>query len=157
MFLAPVVEKRLQAWQALSVLGAIRRLFACDDIYWMADRESLDIHSSLPGSLERFNPIRGEHKIKIEGAILELDEVLTPLDLQTLDVGQLETELDEGGNNRLAVDGRLLHEEVSILRGVRVAEQDRSGLAEEQVPYIVARERVTISSAWAYSNLLAIT
>lgn len=64
MFLAPVVEKRLQARQALAVFCSVRRLFARDDIRRMTHRKPFDIDPSLPGVFKPLDTIRREHKIE---------------------------------------------------------------------------------------------
>ena len=42
----------------------------------MAHRKTIDLDMAGPGFLKRFNPVRGEHKIEIERAIAELNEIL---------------------------------------------------------------------------------
>ncbi len=84
MLLAPVVKECLQSRQALAVLGPVCSLLARDDVGRMAHRKPFNIDPSLPGILEPFDAIRGEYEIEIEGAVLELDEVLAALDLRTL-------------------------------------------------------------------------
>jgi len=56
----------------------------------MAHRKPLNVDPSLPGIFKSFDAVRGEHQIEIEGAVLELDEILAALNLCMLGVGQLE-------------------------------------------------------------------
>ena len=58
----------------------------------MADRETLDLDVAAPGTFERLDPVRGEDEIDVEGAVLQLNEVLAALDLGRLRLGQCEAE-----------------------------------------------------------------
>jgi hypothetical protein len=121
MLFAPVIEKRLQARQALAVFRSVRRLFARDDICRTTHRKSFDIDPSLPGVFKPLDTIRREHQIEIEGSVLELDDVLAALNLRMLRIGQLEAQLYEGGDDRGSVGGGLFDEQIGVLCRVRIA------------------------------------
>src|SRR5262249_40094753 len=115
---------------------------AGDDVVEVADGEPFHLDAPLPGVGEALDAVRREDEVEIERPVLELHEVLAALDLRGLLVGQFEAELAQGGDDRTAVLRALLHEEIRVLRGVGEAEEDGAGLADEEIPDALARERV---------------
>ena len=99
----PVVAEGSKARKALAILDAIRRCLAGDDVIGMADGEAFNIDVPRPGIVETLDPIWCEHKIEIERAVAELDEVLAQLDLMALRLGEGKAEIAERGDDGPAV------------------------------------------------------
>src|SRR5262245_17248756 len=108
----------------------------------MANGEALDLNPPLPGVLKPLDAIRGKDQVEIEGAILELHEVLTAVDLLGLLVAQGESQLPQGRDNRLAVVWRPLDEQVGILSGIGKAEQDRARLAQKEIAHLMPQKGI---------------
>ena len=106
----------------------------------MADRKALHLDVPPPGIVEPFDSVRRKDQVEIEGTILELDEVLAALDFAGLLVRQGKAKFPESGHQCPAVLGRTFHKQVRVLGRIGKAEQDRAGLADEQVPHTMAAE-----------------
>src|SRR5258708_4051049 len=96
-----------------------------------------------PGVCEALDTVWREDEVEVEGSVLELHEILAGLDLCRLLVVKAKAQLVQSGDDGPAVVRTLLHEEVGILSGVREAEQNRAGLADEEIAHAVAGESVT--------------
>ena len=89
----PILAESPQAWQGLPVLLAVRGSLAGDDVIEMADGKTLDIDVALPGVLEALNAIGSKDQIEVEGSLLELNEILAPLNVPGLVVSEGEAEI----------------------------------------------------------------
>ena len=110
---------------------------------WLGYLYTPDVDAAGPGVAEPIDPVRGKDQIQVEGAILELNEVLSPFDFRGLLRGQAKSQIPKSGHERAAVRDRFLHVQICILRGIRKAEENRARLSDEQIPAPVARERLT--------------
>jgi hypothetical protein len=63
-------------------------------------------------------------KIEVEGTATQLNKVLTALDILSFTRPQREAQLEQGSNDSRIIVRRLIHKDVGILSGIRVAEQD---------------------------------
>ena len=97
----------------------------------MAHRKALDIDAARPRVGESLDPVRGEDEIEIEGAVLQLDEVLAPQDLRRLRVGEIEAELANRRYERCSVVGAALDEQICVLGRVREPQEDGARLPDE--------------------------
>jgi hypothetical protein len=130
---AQVLAEGLKPGQRLPVFGATCGGLARDDIVDVADRKALDLDVATPGIGEGLAAIRGEDEIEIEGAALELDEVLATRDLRRLWLGQLEAQLAQRLDGQLLIRLRFIEEQVCILGRVRESQQDRRRFADEEI------------------------
>src|SRR5437667_8144676 len=80
----PIVSKCSQARQDFAVFCAVGRFLAADDVVGVTDPKALDLDVSRPGFGESFDSVRREYEVYVERAVLELDKVLTPLDVLDL-------------------------------------------------------------------------
>jgi hypothetical protein len=128
----PVLPKRAETGETLTVPDPVRGRLARDDVVYVTDGETLRVNVPAPGVRKTLDTIRREHKIKIKWAVLELHEVLAPHDLVGLVRAEGESQLDEGRHHRLSVLGRFLDEDVRILGRVRKSKQNGAGLAEKK-------------------------
>lgn len=87
-------------------------------------RAAFDIDMARPGILEPLDSIGRKDEVEIEGAVLQLDEVLPAEDLGGLVTSQGEAELAERGHDALAVLRRSLDKQIRVLGRAREAEQD---------------------------------
>src|SRR5438034_7970558 len=71
----PILAKGSQPRQRLAVLLPVRGGFARDDVIDVANRETLNVHPSVPCIGEAFDAVRRENQVQVEGTILELDEI----------------------------------------------------------------------------------
>ena len=94
----PIFTESPQARQGLPVLLAVCGSLAGNDIIEMADGKTLDIDVALPGVFEALNAVRSKDQIEIEGAVFELNEILTPLNVPGLVVGEGEAEIAQRGH-----------------------------------------------------------
>jgi len=69
----------------------------------MANGKAFNIDVPRPGIVKTLDPIGCEHKIEIERAVAELDEVLALLDLVALRFGQGKAQVAERRDDGLAV------------------------------------------------------
>src|SRR2546422_2137313 len=134
----PVVAESPKPRQGLAILDSARGLLAGDDVVNVADGEPLDLDMPAPRLLERLDAVGSEDEVQVEGAVLQLNEVLAALDLRRLLVRQLEADFSERENQGPAVRLALLDEQVRVLRRVGETQQDGTGLAQEQVVDVVA-------------------
>jgi hypothetical protein len=130
---APVVAEGAQPGEGFPVFGPVGRFLAGDDVIGMADRETFHFHMALPGIRELFEAVGRKNQIQVEGAVLELDEVLSPQDFRGFPVGEIKAKLPQRGDDSGSIGGGFLDVEVGVLSGIRVSQQDRAGFAEEQV------------------------
>ena len=77
---------------------------------------------------------------RIQRLLTGVHEVLAAHNVFRLGRGQREAELAQRRHQSLAIVRPALGEKIDILRGVGEAEQDRAGLAEEQVAHAVPKQ-----------------
>ena len=90
----------------------------------------------------KLDTVGREDEVEVEGAVLELDEVLAAANLCGLIRCQREAQRDEGLDQGLAIGGTTLDEDVGVLSRVGEPEENGARLAEEQIADTVARERI---------------
>ena len=136
--LTPVFEplaERLKPGKRLQILLTVGRLFVRHNVVDVANRKALHFDTAAPGVIEGLDAIRSENQIQVEGTILELDEILAAPDLTGLLLGQAKAKVGERIHQSCAVCAGFFDEEVGILGSVGVPEQDRSGLADEEIAH----------------------
>ncbi|MBM3853049.1 MAG: hypothetical protein FJ399_07820 [Verrucomicrobia bacterium] len=139
---APVFTKCFQPRKRLPVFDSVRRSLAVDDVVRMTDRETLHLDAARPSIGKRLDSIWREDQIQIEGAILQLHEILATNDLRLLRGGEFEAKLAQSRHQSGAVLGRFFDEEIGVLSRVGITKQDRPRLADEEKPYALPVERV---------------
>src|SRR5438874_6353151 len=111
----------------------MRRHFAGNDVVRMTNRKTIYINVPIPSIFESLDPIWREAQIQIEWPVLQLYEVLPPLNLRRLAIIQRKSKFAESCNQATSVVCIALHEQVGVLRGIRKPQQDRSGFPYKQV------------------------
>jgi len=74
--LFPVFAEGFESRQRLSIFGTAGSFLAGDNVVRMADGKPFYVNTTFPGFRKMFNPIGRKDQIEIEGAILELYEIL---------------------------------------------------------------------------------
>ena len=118
------------------------RQLARDNVVDVANGKSLYFDVPLPSVFEPLDSIRGEHQVKVERAVLQLNEILSSRDLGGLAVGQGKAQVAQSRNQRATIGRHLLDEQVGILRGVRKAQENRTRFSDEQIPDAMAVETI---------------
>jgi len=139
-FSGPVDTERFQPSDGFPIFSPIRGALAGDDIVQMANGETFYFDAPAPGILEIVDAIRRKDKIKIEGAVLQLNEILSPKHLLLFGRRKRESQLAQGHSEPGTVFQSLIDIEIRILGGVRVAEKDRARFAEKKIPHFVGRK-----------------
>ncbi len=80
----------------------------------MADREPIHFDVALPSIFEPTDAIGSKDQIKVERSILELDEILSSLDLSRLVPFKRESEFSQREHHRAAIASGSLRENVCI-------------------------------------------
>jgi hypothetical protein len=120
----------------------IRRRLAADDVVNVAHGKSFDLDAPLPGIGKAFDAVGGVDQIEVEWPVLELDEVFAAPYLLRFFLRQIERQLPQCGYQCPPVLRGLLNEQVRVLCGIREAQQNGSGLANEEVTTVVPSERI---------------
>ena len=87
-------------------------------------------------------PSGAKTRSRSNGSVLQLHEVLSADDFRFLLSSQQESQLAECVDQSASICRIFRHEEVGVLSCVRETEENRSRLADEQVPNIVTAECV---------------
>jgi hypothetical protein len=119
--------------QVQLVLHPATGFFAGDDVAQVRHGEDVFMHGSRFCLGEALDAVGGEDEIEIEGAVLELDEVLASDDFRLGVVVENEAQFQEGFDHALAVLDGFGGEDIHVLRGAWVAEKDGGTLADEEV------------------------
>src|SRR5205823_5729757 len=98
LFAQPIVPKGTQTRECFHILLPVGRGFTGDHIVNVADGKSLHFDTAHPGIFKSFDAIRREYQINIKRAILELDEVLSSLNVRDLRIAKRESEISKGAN-----------------------------------------------------------
>ncbi len=114
----------------------VGRGHAGDDVVRVTHREALDVDAALPGvGRSAAIPSGANTRSRSNRAVLQLDEVLAPEDLRRLGLGEIEPEFADRSDERGAVLGASLDEQVRVLRRVGKPQQDGARLADEEIPH----------------------
>ena len=97
----------------------------------MTDGKTFYVDMTLPGVFEPFDSVRREDEVQVKRAVLELNKILSALDLIRLVVGQRESQFAERPDESTPVLRGPFHEEVHVLCGIRIPEQYCTGLSDE--------------------------
>ena len=125
--------KKFKEMQIESVLHSSARLLAGDDVAKIGDGEDVLLHGTRFSLGKAFNAVWSEDEVEVEGAVFELDEVLTSNDFGLGVVVESKAQSEQGFNHALAVLFRLSWKNIHVLRGARITEEDGGALADEQV------------------------
>ncbi len=85
--------------------------------------KAIEFDATIPCIIETFDAIGRENQIEIERSVLQLHEVFSSNDVADLDVIEIKTQVAKSCDDRVSVRFGLGNEDVSILGGVRIAEQ----------------------------------
>src|SRR5438477_433553 len=113
----------------------------------MAYRKAFDLNVPLPRVFELLNPVWREDQVKVERAVLQLNEILPAPYLFFLACGQLEPDLFKCKDNRCPVLRRSCNEHVRILGRIREAKQNCTRLANEQIMHPSNTESIPYSKS----------
>jgi putative ABC transport system ATP-binding protein len=138
----PVIAKTPEAGEGFTVFGPVCRHLARNDVVRMANRETVHDDAPLPGIFEALDSVRRKHQVQIEGAVLQLNEVFAAFDFSGLAVVELETQFAQRVCQGASVVRSAVGEDVGVLRRVRIAKNDRSRFADEEITDTVTREGV---------------
>ncbi len=94
-FVPQVSAEVFETLDRLSILLAVCRPLAGDDVVDRADHEALDFYPPRPSVGEALDPVRRVDQVEIERAVFQLDEILAPARLFPLLVGQVETQIHQ--------------------------------------------------------------
>src|SRR5712691_3666251 len=108
----------------------------------MANREALDFNMPFPGISKVLDAVWGVDYVQIKRTILELNKILTSLQIFALLAGQFETQIVQRRCQRAAVLRRFLDEQICILGGVRKPKKDGAGFSDKEILHAMACEGV---------------
>src|SRR5258708_6730929 len=138
----PIITRRAQPRQTLSIRDAIGGGLARDDVVGMAHGKPFHVDAPAPCVLEAFDAVRSEYEIEVEGTRPELHEVFTALDFFRFGVGEREGQLAQGRDGGAPISWRLCEEDIRVLRRVGISEKDRARFSDEEIADAAACECV---------------
>lgn len=125
--------EQLQQVQVQPVLHASAGLLAGNDVAEVGDREDVFADGSGFCLVETLDAVGGEDEVEVEGAVLELDEVFAANDFSLGVLVECKAKAKKRFYHASAVFLGLCGEDVHILSGAGIAEEDGAAFTDEEV------------------------